>query len=120
MARLAYDATKLAELNARSPGVVRSLKADIGTQVKKGQALITIDSPDIAADRSRLSAAASRVDIAEQNLKRTEQLVAGGDLFEKQLLEAKQELEQAQRADRALRRRSRRWARAVATRARTR
>ncbi len=99
LARLAYDATKLAELNPRSPGVVRALRVDVGARVKKGQTLATIDSAEIAADRSRLVAAGARVELAEQNLKRTEQLAQEGISSEKQRLEARQELEQA-RSDR--------------------
>lgn len=59
-ARLTYDATRLAQVNARAPGVVRSLKVDIGSKVKKGEALIVIDSPNVGADRARLAAANKR------------------------------------------------------------
>jgi cobalt-zinc-cadmium efflux system membrane fusion protein len=102
LARLAYDATKLAELNARSPGVVRALTVDVGARVKKGQVLATIDSAEIAADRSRLVAARARVELAEQNLKRTEQLAEEGISSEKQRLEARQDLEQARSEHTAL------------------
>jgi cobalt-zinc-cadmium efflux system membrane fusion protein len=95
LARLAYDATKLAQLNARSPGVVRALAVDVGAHVKQGQAIATIDSAEIASDRSRLVAASARVELADQNLKRTEQLAQEGISSEKQRLEARQELEQA-------------------------
>jgi membrane fusion protein, heavy metal efflux system len=95
MARIAYDATKLARLNARSPGIVRELRVDVGSQVKKGAALLTIDSPGIAADRSRLVAAASRVQIAEENFRRSQQLESEGIISRKQVLEAKTELDSA-------------------------
>lgn len=95
MARIAYDATKLARLNARSPGIVRELRVDVGSQVKKGAALLTIDSPNIAADRSRLVAAASRVQVAEENFRRSQQLESEGIIARKQVLEAKTELDSA-------------------------
>jgi membrane fusion protein, heavy metal efflux system len=95
MARIAYDATKLARLNARSPGIVRELRVDVGSQVKKGAPLVTIDSPSIAADRSRLTAAASRVQVAEENFRRAQQLESEGIIARKQLLEAQSELDNA-------------------------
>ncbi len=48
-ARLVYDATKLAHVNARSPGVVRALKVDVGASVKEGDALAIIDSAEVGA-----------------------------------------------------------------------
>lgn len=94
-ARLSYDATKLAQVNARSPGVVRGLKVDVGARVKKGQPLIVIDSPDVGADRARLSAAKSRVVVAEENFARARQLATEGVSSRKSVLEAQQELDAA-------------------------
>ena len=94
-ARLAYDATKLAHVNARSPGVARSLKVDVGTQVKKGQPLVVIDSPSVGADRARLAAAKSRVGVAEENYNREKQLQDEGITSRKSVLIAQQELDAA-------------------------
>lgn len=93
--RLSYDATKLAHINARSPGVVRALKVDLGTSVKKGQPLIVIDSPDVGADRARLSAAKSRVQVAEENYNREKQLQSEGIASRKSFLATQQEYDQA-------------------------
>ncbi|WP_437979190.1 efflux RND transporter periplasmic adaptor subunit [Sorangium sp. So ce295] len=101
-ARLAYDATKLAQINARSPGVVRELKVDVGSKVKKGDALIVVDSAEVGADRAKLHAARSRVDIAEQNHKREQSLVQEGIASQKSLLAAKQELDEAKSEQAAL------------------
>ena len=101
-ARLAYDATKLAQVNARSPGVIRALKVDLGTQVKKGQLLIVIDSPDVGADRARLAAAKSRIQVAEENFQRAAQLEREGIASRKSTLEAQQELELAKSEHAAL------------------
>lgn len=94
-ARLVYDATKQALINARSAGVVRTLKVDVGARVKKKQALVVIDSPDVGADRARLSGAKSRVKIAEENLARQKQLEAEGLSARKSVLAAQQELDSA-------------------------
>jgi membrane fusion protein, heavy metal efflux system len=97
--RLVYDATRLAHLNARSPGVVRALKVDVGARVEKGDALVEIDSPDVGASRSRLGAAHARVTLAEENYKREEELQREGISAKRTMLEARQELAAA-RAER--------------------
>jgi cobalt-zinc-cadmium efflux system membrane fusion protein len=101
-ARLTYDATKLAHVNARSAGVVRSLRVDVGARVKKGQALIVIDSPDVGADRARLAAAQSSVRVAEENFNRAEQLQREGITSRKSMLEAQRELDMAKSEHAAL------------------
>jgi membrane fusion protein, heavy metal efflux system len=93
--RLTYDATKLAHINARSPGVVRALKVDLGTTVKRGQPLIVIDSPDVGADRARLSAAKSRVQVTEENYNRQKELQSEGIASRRSFLAAQQEYDQA-------------------------
>ena len=100
LASITYDATKWAQVNARATGVVRAVKVDVGTAVKAGQQLAIIESAAVGADRSRLSAAASRVTLAEATLKREEQLVRDGISAPKNALAAKQELDAA-RAEQA-------------------
>jgi cobalt-zinc-cadmium efflux system membrane fusion protein len=100
--RLSYDATKLARVNARSPGVVKALKVDIGAVVKAGQPLIVIDSPDVGTDRARLSATKSRIAVAEENLARDKKLVEEGLATQRSLLSAQQELETAEAEQAAL------------------
>jgi cobalt-zinc-cadmium efflux system membrane fusion protein len=90
-ARLAYDATRLAQVNARSPGVVKDLKVDVGAKVKKGAALLVIDSPNVGADRARLAAAKTRVASAEENFARQQRLVTEGLAAQQSLLTAEQE-----------------------------
>lgn len=101
-ARFAYDATKLARINARSAGVVRALHVDVGTRVKRGQALAVIDSADVGADRARLAAAKSRLTIAQENFARQEQLHREGISARKNLLAAQQELDAAKSEHAAL------------------
>jgi membrane fusion protein, heavy metal efflux system len=94
-AKVAYDALKVAEINARAPGVVRALKVDVGTEVKQGAPLAIIDSAEVGADRSRLTSASSRVLVAEENLKREKQLEGEGIASRKSVLAAQQELDAA-------------------------
>lgn len=94
-ARLSYDGTRLAQINARSPGVVRTLKVDVGSKVKKGDVLAVIDSAAVGADRARLTAAKSRVAVAEQNHRREKSLVEEGIAAQKNTLATQQELDAA-------------------------
>lgn len=101
-ARLTYDATRLAQVNARATGVVRALDVDIGSKVKKGEALMVIDSPSVGADRARLTAAKTRVDTAQQTLLRQQKLVQEGVASQQSLLPAEQELATAKAEHAAL------------------
>jgi cobalt-zinc-cadmium efflux system membrane fusion protein len=102
-ARLAYDATRRAQINARAPGVVRSLKVDVGSKVKEGETLLVIDSPMVGADRARLAAAKTRLSTTEQNLDRQQRLVNEGVAAQQVLLTAEQERSAAQAEYEALR-----------------
>lgn len=96
--RIVYDATRIAELNARSPGVIRAVLADTGTRVEVGTPLAEIDSAGAGADRSRLQAARSRARVAEAAHNRLKTLSGEGIAPEKDVLAARQELDAA-RAD---------------------
>ncbi|MBI4953041.1 MAG: efflux RND transporter periplasmic adaptor subunit [Myxococcales bacterium] len=100
--RIVYDATKVARVNARSPGVVRSLFVDVGTKVVKGQDLVAIDSPEVGANRARIGAAKARVALAQENHERAGRLVASGIESRKTLRDAEQELATAQAEHAAL------------------
>ncbi|MDX2054023.1 MAG: efflux RND transporter periplasmic adaptor subunit, partial [Polyangiaceae bacterium] len=93
--RIVYDATKLALINARSPGVVSQLQVDLGSQVKKGDALLSIDSAGVGADRARLSAAQAGVRVEEENLQRESQLEREGVSSRAKRLQAQQALDSA-------------------------
>jgi membrane fusion protein, heavy metal efflux system len=94
-AKIVYDAAKLAEVNARSAGVIRSVRADVGTQVQAGTPLASIESAAVGADQSRLVAARSRARLAEANLARLETLSSEGLAARKDLLQSRQELADA-------------------------
>jgi cobalt-zinc-cadmium efflux system membrane fusion protein len=97
-AKIVYDGTRVAEVNARAAGVVRAVRADVGATVAAGAPLATIESAGVGADQSRLASASSRVRLAEANFARRKKLRDEGIGAEKDLLAAAQELEAA-RAD---------------------
>ncbi len=94
-ARIEYDATRVALVNARSPGVVRAIKADIGTRVKRGTPLATIQSAEVGGDQSRLEAARVRARITEANYQREKDLHEAKISAYKDVLAAQGEWEQA-------------------------
>ena len=94
-ASIAFDATKRAVVNARVAGIVRAIKADVGATVDRGAPLAVLESPQVGADRSRVSATKTRVDVATAAYKREAELQAKGISAMKDLLAAQQELEAA-------------------------
>jgi cobalt-zinc-cadmium efflux system membrane fusion protein len=96
VARIAYDATHVARVNARAEGVVRSIQVDIGSRVRAGTPLATIESAGVGADQSRLRAAQARLHVAEVEYGRTKDLLDRGLVASKDVLVAQQELEVAQ------------------------
>ena len=100
VAVIVYDATRRAEINARAPGLVRSLRVDVGAEVDAGAALATIESAQVGADRSRLTAASARVALAETTHQREVDLSAQGISSQRDVLAARQALEDA-RAEQA-------------------
>lgn len=94
-AQIVYDGTKVAEINARSAGVVRAIRADIGALVRRGSPLAIIESAGVGADQSRLQATRSRAQVAEANHSRIQRLHQEGISPEKDVLDARQELDAA-------------------------
>jgi len=97
-ARIVYDAAKVAQVNARAAGVIRTIRADVGASVRAGAPLCSIESAGVGADQSRLIAARSRVRLAEANHARLSELHEQGISAKKDVLLAAQELDAA-RAD---------------------
>lgn len=94
-ASIAFDATKRAVINARAPGIVRAIKRDVGSKVDVGTALAVIESAQVGAERSRISGARTRVQVAEATYKRETELQNKGIAAMKDVLAAQQELEAA-------------------------
>lgn len=97
-ARVVYDATRVAQVNPRMTGVVRTISADVGARVRAGSPLAVIESADVGAEQSRLEAARTRVEVAEANFARIESLRGDGISSQRELLSAQREREDA-RAD---------------------
>lgn len=92
-ARVAYDPTRLARVNPRSPGVIRAIHADVGARVSPGDALVTIASADVGADRTRIAAARTRLEVAEASVARREGL--SDVVSQREILAARQERDSA-------------------------
>lgn len=94
-ATLVYDATRYAEVNARASGVIVKLTADVGTVVKVGTPLATVESAAVGTERSRVRAADTRVQIAKLEYERGSSLLESGIASERDVLAAKLTLENA-------------------------
>ena len=93
--KIEYDATRVALVNARASGVVRAIKADIGTRVMRGGPLAAIQSAALGADQSRLEAVRIRVRITEAHYQREKELNEKGISATKDVLGAQDEWEKA-------------------------
>lgn len=96
VARIGWDATRVALVSARSPGVLVSIAADVGARVAQGDRLGTVRSAHVAGDRSRVSAAQRAVRVAEAELLRKQDLLASGVTSEREVLAAEQGLAMAE------------------------
>lgn len=97
-AQVSYNRGRLAEVMALSGGVVRRLAAEPGQRVAKGALLAELASPGAATARADYQAALGRLELADANVRREQELVARG-------VSARLELEQAlaeQQAARAM------------------
>ncbi len=100
---IVYDATRVAQVNARAQGVVKRLYADIGKRVEAGAPLVTIESASVSADQSRLAAVKSRMSVAEASYGRESRLEKKGISAKREVLAAEQELREARAEYEALR-----------------
>jgi cobalt-zinc-cadmium efflux system membrane fusion protein len=95
LATITYDALRRAEVNARTPGVVRELLVDVGTEVTRGTPLLRIESAEIGAIQAQLQTARSRLTVAESASTRVGTLFEKGMAADKELLAAQLELDSA-------------------------
>lgn len=96
VARIDWDATRVALVSARSPGVVIAIEADVGTRVEEGTVLARLRSAHVGGDRSRVSAAWRGVAVAEAEVARKRELLASGVTSEREVLAAEQALATAE------------------------
>ena len=96
VARITWDATRVAAVSARAPGVVSAIRAEVGDSVGRGQVLAEVRSAHVAGDRSRLIAATQIRDVAAAEVERQRTLLAGGVSSQRELLASEQALSSAE------------------------
>ena len=90
------NADKAVQVLPRMSGIVESITANVGDKVKKGQPLAVVSSLDVAENRSDLSAAQQRLNLAKTTLTREESLWREKISAEQDYLAAKNDLQLAQ------------------------
>lgn len=88
-----FEAINQIELTSETSGRVKELYVKEGSVVKAGQSLARIDNEILSADRV---AAQARLDQAKQNLQRYEQALQSGGVTQKQVDDARLQLETEQ------------------------
>lgn len=94
-ATIVADASKMALVNASAAGVVRAIRADLGTRVSRGSPLAIIESASVGESRSRLQGARARAQAAESTYRREKELQEKGISAAKDVQAAEQEWESA-------------------------
>ncbi len=92
VARITWDATRVAAVSARTPGLVSAIRAEVGDPVARGQALAELRSAQLAGDRARATAAARARDVAAAEVARKRELLTGGVTSQRDLLDAERSL----------------------------
>src|SRR5699024_11483581 len=77
-------------------GIVESVPADLGAQVRKGQVLAVIASPELAERRSTLAAAQKRLALARTTYEREKSLWEEQISAKQDYLQAQQTLREAE------------------------
>lgn len=75
-ARVTPDETKYAHITSRAAGVVRSVTAQIGQDVKAGDLLATLDSPEVAQARFDLMTRTQELEVATSRAEWQEEISA--------------------------------------------
>lgn len=94
-AEVAYNASRYAEVRPRVSGFTREVKVEVGDEVRTGQVLAVIDSPEVGTAKTQYLSALPGVSLAEATLKRTAALIRQDALPGKNQLEAETKLHQA-------------------------
>ncbi len=93
---IAFNSDKLAHIVPRVPGVVREVRKNLGDTVRAGDVLAVLESRDLADAKATYLAAVARLSLAQANFTREESLRQGKITAEKDYLESKQALAEAQ------------------------
>lgn len=91
-----FDEDRTAHLVPRAAGVVESVPVLLGQQVKAGELLAVIASPQISEQRSELAASQRRLELARSTFAREKDLWQEGISAEQDYLQARQALQEAE------------------------
>lgn len=91
-----FDEDRTAHLVPRAAGVVESVAVVLGQQVKAGELLAVIASPQISEQRSELAASQRRLETARSTFTREKDLWQEGISAEQDYLQARQALQEAE------------------------
>jgi cobalt-zinc-cadmium efflux system membrane fusion protein len=100
VARVSFDERRLATIGPPVQGRVASVDVVTGDKVKKGQAILTIHSPDIASVQAQVAESRTSRILAEHTLHRTATLVSEGAASQAELQQAQATLAQAKDEER--------------------
>lgn len=95
---ITYDANRVSHIGARTDGRVVEVRADLGMRVRRGQALLHLESPQVGQIRAEEREAGALVRIARENFAREQRLEQQGISSRKELLEAEADLRRAEAA----------------------
>lgn len=93
---IVFNANRTAQLLPRFTGVVQDVQVDLGQEVKKGDVLAVLASPDLSERRSALRAARQRLALAQTTYERERMLWREKVSAEQDYLLARQQLQEAQ------------------------
>ena len=97
------DEDRAVWVSSRAPGVVRSVRADVGARVRAGDVLAALESAEYREARAALARASAGFRLAEATATRERDLYARGICPERDVLEAEAQLAQARADERAAR-----------------
>jgi cobalt-zinc-cadmium efflux system membrane fusion protein len=96
LGEIAFNSDRLAHIVPRVPGVVREVRKNLGDTVRAGEVLAVLESRDLADAKATYLATVSRLALAQANFAREESLRQEKITAEKDYLESKQALAEAQ------------------------
>jgi cobalt-zinc-cadmium efflux system membrane fusion protein len=93
---IGFDERRIGHVSSQVEGILKQVHVALGDQVKKGQALLEIESVAVGESQAILLEAQAMLDLARRNFSRISDLRKENISSEKEYLQAKQELEAAQ------------------------
>ncbi len=94
-ATLSFDRNRYAHVSARSPGIVATVRVDVGDRIEAGAVLATVDSQELGTAKATLLQAQAGEELWRRNRDREADLKRQGIAPERDLLEAETRLTEA-------------------------